>query len=189
MSNTNSNTVAHRFAEVRDALFRWEDHDKPEYEFYVKNLYMVSRPNNVCVCAMVKSTNTADNNKAGFVLVRESWANMFPAHHVSCAVIPPDGIWTPAIHKRNEKRLLNYIKDAYTDTADSFEDRARYMLAIRRQIVMYTQIFPDSGIDTRPTQFEAVIVVDAKLAGEGSKYIESLGTFLEQEKSRGINEI
>lgn len=176
-STTAAQTVAHRFAEVRESLFHWKAHDNPTYEFYVKDLRMVERAKNVCLAAIIPLEESQGKNH-GFVMVRESWAPMFPAHHVSCAEIPPDGVWTPTIHGKNITRLKTYMREAYEDQKSNTEQRAREMVAVRRQLMMYARIHPDAGVDPRPTQLESALFVDSRLAAETGDYLTALGEFI-----------
>lgn len=202
MSNqTSSSTIAANFAEVRDALFRWEDHDKSGQEYYTHNLCMVERATNTCTCAIIPydinkkvSVPKADmlqaSERNGFVLVKESWSDLFPAHHVSCAVIPSDKVWTPAIHEKNVKRFFRYMKEAYEDEATpDTNERAREMIAIRRQLIMYGELFPESNVNPRPTQYESVLVVDAKLNNHTGPYIDAIGQYIAKFKPDELNQI
>jgi hypothetical protein len=177
MTDASAQTVAHHFAEVREALFAWKAHDNPAYEFFVKDLRMIEREKSVCLCAIIP-INEAEAKNHGFVLVRESWAPMFPAHHVSCAELPADGVWTAPIHEKNVERLYNYMREAYGDQTLQAESKAREMVAIRRQLMMYAKIHPASSVDQRPTQLETAVFVDARISGDTGAYLTALSEFV-----------
>jgi hypothetical protein len=175
--STSSQTVAHHFAEVREALFAWKPHDNPTYEFFVKDLRLIEREKNACLCTIIPLPDAEAKNH-GFVMVREQWAPMFPAHHVSCAEIPADGVWSSDIHLKNIDRLHNYMREAYDDQTIGTEKRAREMVAIRRQLMMYDKIHPSAGVDPRPTQLEAAVFVDSRISGESGQYLTALAEFV-----------
>lgn len=125
--------LSEEFQRARDALYRWEDYSGAGETFYVKNLVMVSRgaSEEIATCLLIPA---ASDSHAAYVFVRESWANMYPAHHVSCAVMPLDGVWSDDMHRKNLDRLASYYDEASRD------GDGRYMVAMYQQISRYCDI-------------------------------------------------
>jgi hypothetical protein len=87
-------------------------------------------------------------------------------------------VWTAPIHEKNVERLYNYMREAYGDQSLQAENKAREMVAIRRQLMMYAKIHPTSNIDQRPTQLETAVFVDARISGDTGSYLTALSEFV-----------
>lgn len=167
-----------RLEKARDMLFSWSDHDDGVTEFYVKNHVLVDRRNGKGIACIVEylGSDRPKDQRTGYVIVHNRFASMFSGVHLTVECIPPNNVWTDA-HETNIKSYESNLKEIYEDDGP-LDDKAQALLATRRQMLIYSQIFSGVTIDWQPSEYERLLITDAKLMNQDGEYIKALGEFI-----------
>lgn len=172
-------SLATRFERAREALFAWEDFDEGN-EFYVKNKVMVDRRDGSGIAAIIehKPEGVKTPTQAGFVAVSFRYSALFNGTHLVLDRIPVNGIWDDVVHAANRASINLLLERIYESEALEPDMKAQEMLATRRMALLYARIWPGNDEIVKPSEYERLIVVDAKLAGAGGLYVEALGEYI-----------
>jgi len=168
-----------RLEKARDALFSWQDHDDANSEFYVKNNVLIDRRNGKGIAALIEylEPDRPKDQRVAYVVVHNRFASMFSGVHLTVETIPPSNMWDDS-HETNINTYNSNLKEIYEDEG-SLDDKAQAMLATRRQMLIYSQVFKKKAdINWEPSEYERLLVTDAKLMNIEGQYITALGEFI-----------
>lgn len=168
-------TLAKRFERARNALLSWMDFDDGT-EFAVRDLCMIDqRDGSGVACVIEYKGADAPDGRVGFIAVTSRYAPMFVGTHIIIKSIPPDGKWDNH-HKINCDEYRRLIKSSFNSDRDE-SVKCQEMMAVRRQILLYSLIFPNS-IDKSITDEERLIVSQSVILNSSNNNISALREYI-----------
>jgi len=155
-----------QFENAYTNLIREKDYDPwGDTVFYVKDLTMIDRRTHTAV-ARVNKTEAFTR-----LLVTPKWSYLFQGVYIIVPYIPT-GEWTNAEHAINIHGYSEKLGNIYGSDEQPTE-KGMKMLNIREHMIMYEHVFGDV-IKCPITEWEILLVVDAKLQNTESVYITRL---------------
>ena len=167
--------MAKRFERARNNMLSWKDYDDGS-EFAVRDLVMIDQRDGSGIACIIEYTGAdRPEGRVGFIAVCSKYAPMFVGTHIIVKTVPADGNWLPH-HSDNESEYKRLIKSVYnSDRPDGI--RCQEILAIRRQLLLYNLIFPNS-VDASVTDYERLLVSESVILNNSDQNIEAMREYI-----------
>lgn len=175
---TDTALISKRFEEAREKLFSYADYEQ-NHEFTVKNKILIDNTANRGIAGLIPYNGPDAPKDVGATLAAAArrYASAFTRIHLVVALVPVDADWTQ-VHGENKKEYEHMIQWVSKQEQPA-EDSAHELISLRRQMSVYSKLFPDAGVDMSPTDYEKIIVADARLTNNQGQYVKALLKYIQ----------